>query len=104
VRNDAAASANPECRRDAKRELEKLMLESYKETRHQPKFSALIDLKTASRNSRSFRRMVHAVETLAGLKGGDNFRVSRASPRACRLGVTSAGPVASLVVTSTRSE
>jgi hypothetical protein len=64
VRDDAAAPANPEGRRDAKRELEKLMLESYKETRHQPKFSALIDLKTASKNSRSFRRMVHAVESL----------------------------------------
>jgi hypothetical protein len=64
VRDDAEAPANPEGRRDAKRELEKLMLESYKETRHQPKFSALIDLKTASKNSRSFRRMVHAVETL----------------------------------------
>ena len=66
VRNGAVAPANPEGRRDAKRELEKLMLESYKETRHQPKFSALIDLNTASKNSRSFRRMVHAVETLAG--------------------------------------
>jgi hypothetical protein len=33
VRNDAVAPANPEGRRDAKRELEKLMLESYKETR-----------------------------------------------------------------------
>jgi hypothetical protein len=65
VRNDAVAPANPEGRRDAKRELEKLMLESYKETRHQPRFSALTDLKTASKNSRSFR-MVHAVETLAG--------------------------------------
>jgi len=66
VRDDAVAPANPEGRRNAKRELEKLMLESYKETRHQPKFSALIDLKTASRNSRSFRRMVHAVKTLSG--------------------------------------
>jgi hypothetical protein len=66
VRNDAVAPSNPEGRRDAKRELERLMLESYKETRHQPKFSALFDLKTASQNSRSFRRMVHAVETLAG--------------------------------------
>ncbi len=65
VRNDAVAPANPEGKRGAKRELEKLMLESYKETRHQPKFSALIDLKTASKQSRSFRRMVHAVETLA---------------------------------------
>lgn len=66
VRKDATAPANPEGRRGAKRELEKLMLESYKETRHQAKFSALIDLKTASMNSRSFRRMVHAVETLTG--------------------------------------
>lgn len=66
VRDDAATPANPEARRGAKHELEQLMLESYKETRHQPKFSALIDLKTASQNSRSFRRMVHAVETLAG--------------------------------------
>lgn len=65
VRDDAAAPTNPEGRRDAKRELGKLMLESYKETRHQPKFSALIDLKVASANSRSFRRMIHAVETLA---------------------------------------
>jgi hypothetical protein len=66
VHNDAVAPANPEGKRDAKRELEKLMLESYKETRHQPKFSALIDLETASKNSRSFRRMIHAVKTLAG--------------------------------------
>ena len=66
VRDDAVAPANPEGRRGAKRELEKLMLESYKETRHQPRFSALIDLETAHKNSRSLRRMVHAVETLAG--------------------------------------
>jgi hypothetical protein len=66
VRDDATGPADPERKRDAKRELGKLMLESYKETRHQPKFSALIDLKTAGKNSRSFRRMVHAVETLVG--------------------------------------
>lgn len=65
VRGDAAASLNPEGKRNAKRELEKLMLESYKETLHQAKFSALMDLKTAARNSRSFRRMIHAVELLA---------------------------------------
>jgi hypothetical protein len=64
VRDDAVAPANPEGKRDAKRELEKLMLESYKETRHQPKFSALMDLEVAARNSRSFRRLVHAVEVL----------------------------------------
>ena len=55
VRNDAVAPANPEGKRNAKRELEKLMLESYKETRHQPKFSALIDREVARKNSRSFR-------------------------------------------------
>jgi hypothetical protein len=65
VRDYAVAPANPEGKRDAKRELEKLMLESYKETRHQPKFSALMDLEVAARNSRSFRRLIHAVETLA---------------------------------------
>ncbi len=40
------------------------MNESYKETLHQAKFSSLIDLSVASSNSRSFRRMVHAVEKL----------------------------------------
>lgn len=70
VRDDAATPANPEAKRGAKRELEKLMLESYRETRHQPKFSALIDLETARKNSRSFRRMVHAVEILAGWSEG----------------------------------
>jgi hypothetical protein len=58
--------ANPEGKRDAKHELEKLMLESYKETLHQAKFSALIDLQTAAANSRSFRRLIHAIEELAG--------------------------------------
>ena len=66
VRNDARAPANPEGKRNAKGELEKLMLESYKETLHQAKFSALVDLKVAKENSRSFRRFVHAVEILAG--------------------------------------
>jgi hypothetical protein len=66
VRDDAAVPANPEGKRDAKHELEKLMLESYKETLHQAKFSALIDLQTAAANSRSFRRLIHAIEELAG--------------------------------------
>lgn len=64
VRDNAVTPANPEGKRDAKRQLENLMLESCKETRHQPKFSALLDLAEASENSRSFRRMVHAVRTL----------------------------------------
>jgi len=66
VRDDARAPANPEASRGAKGRLEGLMLESYKETLHQAKFSALIDLKMAKDNSRSFCRMVHAVEILAG--------------------------------------
>jgi hypothetical protein len=66
VRDDACAPPDPEARRGAKGRLENLMLESYKETLHQAKFSALIDLKMATENSRSFRRMVHAVELLIG--------------------------------------
>jgi hypothetical protein len=66
IRDDAASLANPEGKRNAKRELEKLMLESYKETLHQAKFSALMDLNAAAKNSRSFRRMIHAVEILTG--------------------------------------
>jgi Domain of unknown function (DUF4276) len=64
VRDDAHAPANPEGSRGAKGRLESLMLESYKETLHQAKFSAQIDLKMAQANNRSFRRMVHAVEVL----------------------------------------
>ena len=66
VRNDARAPANPEGKRNAKGELEKLMLESYKETLHQAKFSNSVDLKMAKENSRSFSRFIHAVEILAG--------------------------------------
>jgi hypothetical protein len=64
VRDNARTPANPEGNRGAKGRLENLMLESYKETLHQAKFSAQIDLKMAQANSRSFRRMVHAVEAL----------------------------------------
>jgi hypothetical protein len=64
VRDDARAPTNPEARRGAKQQLESMMHESYKETLHQAKFSALMDLSAAAKNSRSFRRMVHAVEVL----------------------------------------
>lgn len=64
VRDDACPPADPEAKRDAKRQLEDLMRESYKETLHQAKFSALMDLGAAASASRSFRRMVHAVEVL----------------------------------------
>lgn len=40
------------------------MQESYKETLHQAKFSGVMDLRVAAARSRSFRRMVHAVELL----------------------------------------
>jgi hypothetical protein len=65
VRDDAKPPASPEGKRDAKGELKQMMLESYHETLHQVKFSTIMDLKTAERNSRSFRRMVHAVRLLA---------------------------------------
>jgi hypothetical protein len=64
VRDDAAAPAEPESRRDAKGLLAAMMSESYKETLHQPKFSSLIDLSMVESRSRSFRRMIHAVEKL----------------------------------------
>lgn len=38
--------------------------QAYKETTHQASFSRSIDLKVAYRNSRSFRRLCHAVEQL----------------------------------------
>lgn len=66
VRDDAADVAEPEAGRDAKGRLAAMMHESYKETRHQAKFSALLDLKAAAASSRSLRRMVHAVEILIG--------------------------------------
>ncbi|MGH3168037.1 MAG: DUF4276 family protein [Trebonia sp.] len=66
VRDDASVPANPEGKRNTKHELEKLMLESYQETLHQAKFSALMNLKAAARRSRSFRRLVHAIEALTG--------------------------------------
>jgi hypothetical protein len=65
VRDDATAPADPEARRDAKGALEAMMRESYKETRHQVAFSALMDLRAAHDRSRSFRRMVNAVRVLS---------------------------------------
>ncbi|MEU1281115.1 DUF4276 family protein [Streptomyces sp. NPDC005805] len=67
VRDDATSPADPEKRRSAKGQLESMMHESYRETLHQAKFSSLIDLSAASEKSRSFRRMIHAVEKLSGL-------------------------------------
>ncbi|WP_241562072.1 DUF4276 family protein [Streptomyces hoynatensis] len=69
VRDNAVAPAEPEAKRNAKAQLESMMHESYKETLHQAKFSSMIDLAMASEKSRSFRRMMHAVEKLIGLPG-----------------------------------
>lgn len=66
VRDDARSPADPESKRDAKHQLESLMCESYKETLHQARFSALIDLAAAAEKSRSFRRLIHAIELLLG--------------------------------------
>ncbi|MYS35997.1 uncharacterized protein DUF4276 [Streptomyces sp. KhCrAH-43] len=64
VRDDATAPDDPEARRGAKSQLESRMKESYKETLHQAKFSGVMDLQLAADRSRSFRRMIHAVELL----------------------------------------
>lgn len=66
VHDNASAPSDPEARRDAKKQLESMMFESYKETLHQAKFSALIDLREAKNRSRSFARMVHSIEILLG--------------------------------------
>lgn len=64
VRSDAAWVDDPEKRRGAKEQLSKLMMTPYREVRHQPAFSSLIDLETTWRNSRSFRRLLSALRQL----------------------------------------
>jgi hypothetical protein len=64
VRDDSSTLADAEGKRGVKKQLEHMMIESYKETLHQAKFSALIDLREAANNSRSFQRMIHAIEIL----------------------------------------
>lgn len=63
IRNDAAAPANPESRRDAKAALEELMPadRAYSETGDQPAMSAAFDMGLAHRRNRSFRKLVKAV-------------------------------------------
>lgn len=60
---------NVETIRGAKEKLEKY-LKSYKETVDQEKLSSRIDLYLAEKNSRSFRRLLHAVEFLVSNQGG----------------------------------
>ncbi len=55
---------DPEGKRDAKGEIKKYFQESYAPTIHQPSLSAQMDLAQAAANSRSFRRLLHAVEEL----------------------------------------
>ena len=64
VQSDATYVGDPEQRRGAKEQLTKLMVSPYREVRHQPAFSSLIDLETAWRNSRSFRRLITALHRL----------------------------------------
>jgi len=64
VRSDAESHPHPESMRDAKGEMTRRMLETYRPTRHQASFAALIDLDSAADNSRSFRRLLSSVEAL----------------------------------------
>lgn len=65
IHDDAQAPESPEDKRDAKTQLRHIMNESYKETLHQAKFTAVMDLDLASKRSRSFRRMVNAIRSLS---------------------------------------
>lgn len=49
--------------RNAKKQLEQVMTESYTETIHQPAFSAVMDLEAACSRSRSFRRFCDRLHT-----------------------------------------
>ncbi len=59
-----AYPGNPEAKRDAKGELRRHFLPKYAPTIHQPSLSADLDLSQAAARSRSFRRLLHAVEEL----------------------------------------
>jgi len=68
---DAASHADPEAPRDAKGELERRMLPgaSYSATVDQPAMTAHLDLRTAYRRCRSFRKLVSAFGALAATAG-----------------------------------
>ena len=61
-------NGDPEEVRDPKRWLTDRMAQgrAYKETDHQASFSSHIDIELAHHNSRSFRRLCHALEQLVG--------------------------------------
>ena len=56
IKRGARFDADPEQPRNAKKQLELHMTESYRETLHQPKFSALMDLDLLRRRSPSYGR------------------------------------------------
>ncbi|MFC0544257.1 DUF4276 family protein [Kutzneria chonburiensis] len=64
VKSDAIYATDPEQRRGAKEQLSQLMVTPYREVRHQPAFASLIDLETTWRKSRSFRRLLSALQRL----------------------------------------
>ena len=65
VGHEAAPETNPEAVVNPKDRLKSLLSQGrYRETEHQAKLTARIDLDAASKNSRSFMRLRHAVEEL----------------------------------------
>lgn len=72
---DLVAPDNPEHLRDAKGWLTKNMPAGliYKETTHQPAMTNLIDFDLTMERSRSFRRLVHALEQLLNADVGTAF-------------------------------
>ena len=69
-RTDAKPHPSPDFPRGAKRELERRMERgTYKETIHQPAFSALFCLSLAFRRSRSFRKLVKSFGSLLSAMG-----------------------------------
>ena len=64
VRSDATFTQDPERPRGARERLTKLMTTPYREVRHQPAFCNYLDLETTWRSSRSFRRLLSALQQL----------------------------------------
>lgn len=60
---------DPESRRDAKGEIRRILGRRYKETVHQPAFSAQFSVSDAFRRCRSFRKLVAAFGVLIGAMG-----------------------------------
>lgn len=83
---DLVYEGNVEDRRDAKGWLTARMPpgRAYKETIHQARFASLIDLDIARQRSRSFRRLLHAVEQLVQLAGTDPTRGFVTPQAACQ--------------------